>query len=229
MTELIEGVTCIIPAYNEGARIANVLEAVRNHPMIFETLVIDDGSSDNTSQIVEASGAARLVRLGKNGGKTRALGTGIAEARTTHLLFLDADLRNLEADDISALIEPVLNGRANISISLRENAPRIWRWIGLDYISGERVLRRDMVSDRLEDLDALPSFGFEVYLNALCLAARSRIAIVHWSRVQSPFKNSKYGFWVGIGADFSMMRDIVRTVPVYSLLWQIIRMRQLRV
>ena len=46
------GVSCVIPAYNEAARIAGVLEAVTRHPLINEVIVVDDGSTDETPNVV---------------------------------------------------------------------------------------------------------------------------------------------------------------------------------
>ena len=48
-TELakLNAISCVIPAYNEGARIANVLKIVCVHPLISEVVVVNDASTDN--------------------------------------------------------------------------------------------------------------------------------------------------------------------------------------
>ena len=220
--------TCLIPAYNEAARIAAVLDAVLGHPMIDEVLVIDDGSSDGTSDVVRLS-AARLITLSPNGGKTAALARGLAEASGDLILLVDADLIGLSAADLTALIEPVLSGRADVSISLRQNAPFLWRWLGLDYISGERVLKKSLLAGQEVALKNLPKFGFEVFLNGLLIGQKARISVVRWPGVVSPLKAAKYGVWAGILADIMMMGDLFRAVPPLGLLGQIVRMRRLRV
>ncbi|HHC30193.1 MAG TPA: glycosyltransferase family 2 protein, partial [Rhodobacterales bacterium] len=124
-------ISCIIPAYNEGARIGAVLQAVAGHPMIDEVLVIDDASRDNTAEVAAqfATGAngVTLIRQPQNGGKTKALATGFAAMRGTHVLLLDADLIGLTAADVTALIAPVMAGEADMTISLRGNSPWPWR------------------------------------------------------------------------------------------------------
>lgn len=233
MTKDSPRVSCIIPAFNEAVRIGCVLEAVAGHPDVAEVIVVDDASTDATAEIVAAIAATtpglRLIRQPQNRGKTAALAAGIEAAGAPLLLLLDADLIGLTPAHIAALIAPVRSGRADISISLRDNAPRLWRAIGLDYISGERVLARSLLDQPLEVLLRLPKFGFEVYLNTLCIGRRCRIAVVDWPGVKSPFKQSKYGLLAGLRADARMMGDIFRTVSPARIVAQILAMRAMRV
>lgn len=222
-------VSCVIPVYNEGTRILGVLAALAGHPLIAEVLVVDDGSTDETARIVAAQSGVRLIRLEQNRGKTWALHVGIESAGSPLLLLLDGDLVGLTPAHVTALIRPVLEGRADLAMSLRENAPRLWRLIGIDYISGERVMTRALLDGHLQALRSLPRFGFEVFLNRLCTENRSRIAIVRWAGVRSPFKNAKYGFVRGLRADIGMMSDIFRSAGPLSLGRQILAMRRLRV
>ena len=60
-------VSAIVPAYNEGPRIAAVLDVVRQSKMVDEILVVDDGSSDDTAEVAAAHGA-KVVRMGHNFG-----------------------------------------------------------------------------------------------------------------------------------------------------------------
>ena len=221
--------TCLIPAYNEAARIGDVLACVIGHPMIDEVIVIDDGSSDGTSAVVAMIAGVRLITLPQNCGKTAALAEGIAQAQGSFLLLVDADLIGLSAAHLTALIDPVLGGRADLSISLRRNAPRLWHRIGLDYISGERVLQKSLIAPHLDDLAKLPKFGFEVFLNSLLIAQLQQIAVVPWPEVSSPLKATKYGWLAGTGADLAMIRDLMKSVPAFGLLRQIIAMRRLRI
>jgi glycosyltransferase involved in cell wall biosynthesis len=221
--------TCIIPAYNEAARIGAVLEAVLGHPLIDEVLVIDDGSADATAEVVARFAQVRLIGLARNGGKTAALAHAFAATTSEVILLIDADLQGLQPAHLSALIEPVKSGRAAMSISLRDNAPGLWRMIGLDYISGERALRRDLLTGQDEAMKRLPKFGFEVFLNSIVLQARAPLAVVRLPGVKSPLKSAKYGLWSGIKGDIFMLSDLMRAVPLWGLAAQIVAMRRLRV
>lgn len=223
------GLSVIVPAWNEAARIGAVLSAAAGHPMVDEVLVVDDGSTDGTAEVAARIPGVTVIRQPQNGGKTRALISGIAAARFSHLMFLDADLTGLTPADLTALVRPVKEGRADASISLRGNAPPPWRWIGLDYISGERVVARSHLPADLDELTRLPGFGFEVALNRRWIAAGLRLAVVSWPGVASPLKSAKQGLWAGMKSDARMMRDIFRTVSPLQALQQIVTMRRMRV
>ncbi|GKY86528.1 glycosyltransferase family 2 protein [Sinisalibacter aestuarii] len=225
--------SCIVPAYNEAPRIAAVLTVLLACENVDEIIVVDDGSSDGTDTIVEEIeqyfAKLSLVRQLRNGGKTRAVMAGLLAARGEYVLLLDSDLVGLAPSDIDRLIVPVLSGRAMASLSLRRNAPKPWHWLGVDYISGERVMPRAVLADRMADLDRLPRFGLEVFMNRLWIAADMNVAVVPWPGVTSPMKYEKRGRMRGLMADLGMLHDIFRTIGPIAAIAQIIALRALRV
>lgn len=218
-------VTCIIPAWNEADRIGSVLQAVLFHPEIDEVLVIDDASTDRTSEIAKSLGA-KVLRLERNGGKSAAIAAGIAAANGDFLVFLDADLIGLSASDVTKLLSPVLQGQADAAISLRRNAPWPWRVIGLDYISGERVMSRSFLLDHIDHIAGLRRFGLEVFLNGLWISCRVRLCVVPLA-AKSPLKAEKHGLIKGLIGDVGMMRDIFQTAGFWQPLQQIRELRRL--
>lgn len=223
----MSGLSCVIPAYNEAPRIAAVLRSVVGHPAIDEVIVVDDGSSDGTAEAAARIEGIRLIRLPQNRGKSWAVSVGIEAASQPLILFLDSDLLGLGPEALEALVAPVREGRADVSISLRGNSPWPWRAIGLDYISGERVMPKALIGET-EALRTLPRFGLEVYLNRRWIGSRQRIAVVRWPEVASPWKGAKRGRWEGVKADVKMLADMFRTIPLHHAAGQIWAMRRLR-
>jgi len=113
-----------IPAYDEEATIAKALAALPRSVPGFssvETLVIDDGSTDATSERAREAGAGRVVRLTTNRGLAEAFSVGLSEALAMGadvIVNFDADLQ-YDPADIPALVAPVLEGRADFTIGDR--------------------------------------------------------------------------------------------------------------
>jgi hypothetical protein len=139
--------------------------------------------------------------------------------------LLDADLVGLDAGHVSALLAPVLAGQADATISLRANAPRVWRAIGLDYISGERVMPRRLVQAHLPGIAGLRRFGLEVFLNQLWITQALRVAVVPLP-VQSPMKAAKHGLVRGLAGDLGMIADILRSIGLRRAWGQITALRR---
>jgi len=107
----------IIPVFNERQFVAELVARVRAEPWDMEVLVVDDGSTDGTVEILEEIAAAdpviRLLRHEANQGKGAALRTGFAAATGDVLLVQDADLE-YDPRDYGALLEPICDGRADV-------------------------------------------------------------------------------------------------------------------
>jgi glycosyltransferase involved in cell wall biosynthesis len=212
--------SCIICAHNEAPRIAAVLAAATGHSRIDELVVVDDASQDDTAEVVRRFPAARLVRLERNVGKSRALIEGLRASSGERVMLLDADLANITERDISELADPVLSGRADVSLSLRKNALAIHHWLGLDFTSGERVIPRALLADVLHEVERLPRFGIESYMNSLIIARRMRVAVVRWEGVTHMRKAEKYGFVRGTLADWGMVYDVLRVLSPFGVIRQ---------
>lgn len=91
---MTEAVSIIIPAFNEEDGIGEVLDSIqqmmRSHDIEGEIIVVDDGSTDRTAEVVSASGV-RLVQHESNRGYGATLKTGIRQARHDLMLISDAD------------------------------------------------------------------------------------------------------------------------------------------
>ncbi len=222
-------VSCVIPAYNEEDRIKNVLDVIYDNPLINEIIVIDDCSSDNTKEIIKKYKNITFLLHEKNEGKSKSVYDGIKLSKGDFILLLDADLIGLTKDNILKLIEPVVDDKADISISLRSNTPLFWKIIGIDYISGERVIPRKYLMEQIEEIPLLPGFGLEVFINSIIIKNSLKIKIVNWNNVESPYKYKKYGYIKGIKSDIKMILEIFKTVGVWGTMQQIFKMNNLKV
>jgi glycosyltransferase involved in cell wall biosynthesis len=107
--ELNRSVTIIIPAYNDAEGLAVVLQSLLSQPdsPYWSILVIDDGSTDETPDILKSfQPQVRVIRHPSNRGYGAALKTGVMATRTENVLFMDADGQHDPAyvpDLISAL------------------------------------------------------------------------------------------------------------------------------
>jgi glycosyltransferase involved in cell wall biosynthesis len=221
--------SCVICAYNEAPRIGTVLAVASVHPLLDEIIVVDDGSSDGTAEIVKEFASVQLIRCAENRGKSAAMATGVAAAQGEWLMLLDADLKGLSADCISALALPVLQGRARVSLSLRQNSLLVFRAIGLDFVSGERVVERKLLSDVLQEVHGMPRFGIEVFMNRHLIARRLPVAVTHWPQVTQARKTEKLGYWKGIRAEWRMIADLLKAVYPLALISQTFQMLRLRI
>ena len=121
----------IIPAYNEGARLGATLDRVLNHiadrHWDAEVIVVNDGSRDNTAELVRARAKAnsvvRLIENPGNRGKGYSVRNGMLNANGEILLFTDADLSSPieEASKLFTAIE----GGADVAIGSRWVQPNL--------------------------------------------------------------------------------------------------------
>ncbi len=217
-------VSCIIPAYNEAPRIAAVLNVLIDHPLIEEIIVVNDCSTDATQEVVEKiiqkNSTVTLINHSQNRGKTSAILEGVIHAKCDMLLFIDADLIGLTKQAVTNLVTPVLEGKSQISISLRTNALLIYKLLGLDFVSGERVLPKRLILENQAKLQTLPGFGLEVFMNELIIAEKLKLSIVYWSTVISPRKSVKIGFYRGSIGDMKMVAQIVTTIGIRRIVYQ---------
>ena len=102
----VPSVTVVVPAYNERECIASTVHSLLASTCPVEVIVVDDGSTDGTADVVEAIGApgVRVLRQ-PNSGKPAALNAGIAAASHEIVVLMDGDTI-FEPRTVAALIEP---------------------------------------------------------------------------------------------------------------------------
>ncbi|EEG76767.1 glycosyltransferase family 2 protein [Dethiobacter alkaliphilus] len=203
-------IIAIIPAYNEEKTIGGVLEVLGQVPRIEEVIVVNDGSTDQTAQVVAQYSAVTLVNLDENRGKGGAIQAGLDRSRADVVLFLDADLIGLRTDHVEQLLDPVTNNDTVMSIGLFENgrvATDLAQKVA-PYLSGQRAVRRDVL-EAVDDLD-ISRFGVEVAITRLVEARNLPVREVFLDDLTHVTKEEKLGVFKGFAARMKMYWEIVR-------------------
>lgn len=120
----------VVPAYNEEGTILTLLQRVADNPVEnveYEVIVVDDGSTDRTPQLLANNPGlyTRMIRK-PNGGKGSAVKAGLAAATGDYVLFQDADLE-YDPAEYHRLLKPVLSFEADLVFGSRFLAPEYTR------------------------------------------------------------------------------------------------------
>lgn len=152
----------VIPAYNEKGRLAKsfpqVVGFLEGLAVPYEIVVVDDGSTDGTAQsVLEMAGGdprVRVISQEKNGGKGRAVNTGMLAARGQYVIFTDADLSTpIETarpflSDLSNGFDVVVGNRRMAESRLEVRQPWLREFLGRIFTRLTRLVLRSKVTDQ---------------------------------------------------------------------------------
>ena len=150
-------VSFIVPAYNEAATIAEVLERVEALELDKQIVVVDDGSTDDTPRVLEAWAGRDDVRLVRqeNRGKGAAIRAAIPQLDGDITVIQDADME-YDPADVPELIEPIRRGSADVVFGSRLSGGRpqraylFWHLVGNRFLS---LLTNVLYNTTLSDME----------------------------------------------------------------------------
>ncbi len=217
-------VSVLMPVYNEEATVGTVIRRVLAlGSLIKEIIVVDDGSSDRTGEIVQSiadrNPVVRYVRQPANRGKTAAIQRALQEASGEIVIVQDADLE-YDPSEIPAVIEPILSGHADVVYGSRflvRRAARVLYFYHYLANSALTFLSNLLTNRNMTDIETCykafragvvkpleltsRGFGMEVEITALVSHTRARtyeVPISYYGR--SYEEGKKIGYWDGFMA-----------------------------
>jgi len=205
-------ISLIIPAHNEEENISAVLRVVIKIKELDEILVVADACSDNTAKTAKNFNVKVLERKTSQG-KGSAMTAGVKNTTGDIIMFADADLENLTTTHIKQVLRPVVNGKAVMSIGLRDRIFGLGALIPkinpMYAIGGERAMTRDFF-DKLPKDKNLLDFGIETVMNYYAKEKKLKVAMPTLKNLHQVIKEKKWGFWDGFINRIKLTKQVGR-------------------
>ncbi|MFH1351518.1 MAG: glycosyltransferase family 2 protein [Pseudomonadota bacterium] len=196
-------ISVVIPVYNEVTTIEEIITRVHAAPYEKEIIIVDDGSTDGTRQILENPSMDKDIPFKvfyheRNRGKGVALNTGFHAVTGDIIIIQDADLE-LDPMDYPKLLGPIFDGRAEVVYGSRFlERPRqtlfSWHYMGNRFLT---LLSNALMNLRLSDMET----GYKVFTRK----------VLHDLRI----KSKRFGFEPEFTAKVAKKRFRISEVPIH--------------
>ncbi len=217
----------VTPCFNERATVLQVVDTVLASPYVAEMIIVDDGSTDGTRDILGGIDDPRVkvILQPHNEGKGAALRRGFTEAAAPYVVVQDADLE-YDPSEFGRLLEPLLSGKADVVFGSRFVSDRPHRVLYFWHSVGNRALTMasNMATNlnltdmetcykvfRREVIQAITieenRFGFEPEVTAKVAAAHCRVYEVGISYSGRTYaEGKKIGWRDGVRAFYCILK-----------------------
>ena len=152
-------ISIVVPVFNEARTVRQVIDRLLQIPLpaAREIIVVNDGSTDGTREVLDrlpaVPGVLSVVHAGANAGKGSAIRLGLAHARGTIMAIQDADLE-LDPVQLGGLVQPILDGQAEVVYGSRFLVGRpVGPWISIAANRGLTMLTNVLFGGRLTDME----------------------------------------------------------------------------
>jgi len=206
-------VTVIIPAFNEERYLGGVLGPLTEIEEITQIVVVSDGSTDNTIAVAAEYGV-EVVALAENIGKGGAMAEGLKRADAEIVLFLDADLIGLNQQHVQQMIQPVIQGEADMTIGIFEGGRLAtdMAQVIAPFLSGQRCLKKHW-AEQIRNLEKT-GFGVEAALTQFAQDNNLVVQEVTLADMSHVMKEEKLGLVRGFAYRMKMYWEIAKNVHI---------------
>lgn len=173
--------TCslIVPVYNEANRLKRNLPTYLKIKNINQVIIVDDGSTDGCTQFIPTQYPdVSLITYPKNKGKTDAVRAALQKVTASHILLIDADLKNLKPEEVNrGLTYALTHTSIDMVIFIRRAPGNV-----ASVYSGERVIRTNILREALHQYTHAKNFQIEAALNQYCIDTHKS---VYWHAIHA--------------------------------------------
>lgn len=185
-------ISAIICVYNEEKTIKDVVIKVADY-FFDEVIVVNDGSTDRTDYILKELNKVsnfKYIELSENEGKGFAMATGIENASSEIIVFIDADLSNLHDDHLFELVMPLAHKEADMVLGQATETLINYSLNPFKSFTGERsVFKKDVLP--LLDKMKNSRFGVETLINLYYQSEGKTVKYVMLKGLKHPTKFDK--------------------------------------
>jgi glycosyltransferase involved in cell wall biosynthesis len=209
MTSKEKYISAIIPVYNEEKNLDNFLNRICSFKNIDEIICVDDGSQDHSLEILnQYHSKIRIIHFQMNKGKGSALSAGIKAAHGEIVLFLDADLLNLDQKHVQALLDPLFDKSGKAVVGYCRSSEIHIKLT--EFISGQRAYFKDDLIPHLDEMENM-RYGIEMFLNSL-FHPRD-VKFISLDNLRSIYKFEKYDSATVARQYCREGKEIIQTLP----------------
>jgi glycosyltransferase involved in cell wall biosynthesis len=185
-------ITAIVCAYNEERTIEKVVATIADY-FFDEVIIVNDGSTDKTDSILKRISkyySFQHIVLYENKGKGYAMATGLQNATGDIVVFIDADLSNLQEGHFLKLIAPVKNNEADMVLGQPTETLINYHINPFKSFTGQRCLLRKDIMPIVEKMKET-RFGVETLINLYYRSEGKKVKYIMLSGLIHPTKFGK--------------------------------------